>query len=267
MNNPKISIILPVYNLAHCASVAIESVLRQSFKDFELIIVDDGSSDSIDGVVNSFKDKRIVYSKNKKNEGLIFSLNNGISIARGDFIARIDGDDKWIDEKKLEKQINFLINNTDYSLVGTHAIVCDKHGNNLYNITHPIDFKNIKRKMLLKNCFVHSSVLFSKKVAKEFGGYDRNEKYVEDYGLWLRMGEGYKLHNIPDFCVEYLLNENGETQGNNLRQIKANIKLIKKHKKKYHNYCLALIRWYLKFVVVYFGGLSLINDFKKYKKN
>jgi len=263
MNNPKISIILPVYNLSDYISEAIKSVLCQSFVDFELIIIDDGPSDHVDEVVGAFEDKRIVYLKNNKNKGLIFSLNRGLSVARGDFIARIDGDDRWIDEKKIEKQIKFLTNNVDYSLIGTCAIVFNKCKKNLYNITHPIDFESVKRRMLIKNCFIHSSVLFSKKAAEECGGYKEEEKYVEDYGLWLRMGEKYKICNISDFCVGYLLSENGATQKNNLKQIKANISLIKNHRDEYCNYWLAMIKWYSKFFIVFFGGLSVINNFKR----
>lgn len=259
---PKVSILMSTYNNAVYLTRAINSVLNQSFSDFEFIIINDNSSDNTEEIIKSFNDQRIVYLKNEENKGLVFSLNKGLEIAQGELIARIDSDDWWIDEDKLKKQVEFLEKNSEYALVGTWAKVYDKTGNELYGIVHPTEFKKIKEKMLIKNCFVHSSVMFRKLSAFVCGNYNDQEKYVEDCGLWLRMGEKYRLANVPDYSVGYLLNKTGETQKNNLRQIKGVLNLIKKYKKSYPNYCLAKMRWYFKFVIVFFGGLNLINKWK-----
>ncbi|MFA7314319.1 MAG: glycosyltransferase family 2 protein [Candidatus Magasanikbacteria bacterium] len=259
---PKVSIIMSTYNNAEFITKAVESVLFQSFVDFEFIIINDNSSDNTEEKIKFFDDKRIIYIKNEENQGLIFNLNKGIEIAKGEYIARIDSDDWWLDKDKLQKQVDFLDNNLNYALVGTWAKVYNIGNENLFNIVHPTNFSEIKTKMLIKSCFVHSSVLFRKDASLECGNYDMGEKYAEDYGLWLRMGEKYKLANISEYSVGYLLNEKGETQKNNLRQIKANLQLIKKHKFFYPNYFLGRSKWFLKYFVVFLGGLKIINKIK-----
>lgn len=254
---------MSTYKNAEYISKSIESVLLQSFLDFEFIIINDNSDDNTEEIVNSFDDKSIVYIKNNENKGLIFNLNKGIEIAKGDYIARIDSDDWWLDKDKLQKQVDFLDNNLDCALVGTWAKVYNMENKNIFNIIHPTNFVEIKNKMLIKSCFVHSSVLFRRSVSLECGNYDIQEKYVEDYGLWMRMGEKYKMANLPDYSVGYLLNEKGETQKHNLEQIKANLKLIKKHRNFYPNYLLGFCKWSLKYIIVLFGGLKIINKLKK----
>jgi len=216
---PKVSVIMSTYNNANFLPKAIKSVLLQSFFDFEFIIINDNSTDNTEDTIKNFSDERIVYLKNEENKGLIFNLNKGLEIARGEYIARIDSDDCWSDKDKLQKQVNFLEQNPDFALVGTWAQVYDKDGIKKYQIKYFSDFDQIKKKILFKNCFVHSSVVFRKNCAKECGGYNVEEKYIEDYGLWLRMGEKYKLGNIAEICADYLHNESGETQKNNLQQI------------------------------------------------
>jgi len=259
---PKVSIIMSTYNNAKYIAKAIESVFAQSFVDFEFIIINDHSPDNTDNIVNNFVDNRIVYIKNKENKGLVYNLNKGIELARGEYIARIDSDDWWLDKDKLRKQVEFLDNNLDYALIGTWAKVYNIENKYLFNIIHPKDFLGIKNKILIKSCFVHSSVLFRKSASLECGNYDIQEKYLEDIGLWLRMGERYKLANLPEYSVGYLLNEKGETQKNNLRQIKANLQLIKKHRNFYPKYLLGFCKWSLKYFVVLFGGLKIINKLK-----
>lgn len=113
VKHPKISIILPVYNGEKTIRNAIASILRQSLADFELIIVDDGSSDGSRRVISSFKDERIVVI-NQDNVGLQKTLNRGLNLARGEYIARIDADDEWVDNDKLKNQVEFLDANRDY---------------------------------------------------------------------------------------------------------------------------------------------------------
>ncbi|MDD2656660.1 MAG: glycosyltransferase [Patescibacteria group bacterium] len=259
---PKVSIIMSTYNNAEFIAKAIESVLVQSFVDFEFIIINDNSNDNAEEIMQSFVDDRIVYLKNQENKGLVFNLNKGIKIAKGEYIARIDSDDWWLDKDKLQKQVDFLDNNLDCALVGTWAKVYNIENKNIFNIVHPTNFAEIKNKMLTKSCFVHSSVLFRKSVSLECGNYDTQEKYVEDYGLWMRMGEKYRLANIGEYGVGYLLNEKGETQKHNLEQVKANLRLIKKHKSFYSNYFLGLLKWLTKYFIVKLGGLKFINKIK-----
>ncbi len=264
---PKVSVIMPVYNNDLFLSKAIESVLAQSFSDFELVIINDGSTDNSSKIIKDYKnnDSRIVSIENVENRGLIYSLNTGIKKAQGNFIARLDSDDWWLDVDKLKKQVNYLENNVECGLVGSFAKVFDQKEIELYNLKYPTTDAEIRKEILIKNCFIHSSVLFRKSLAIVNGLYLEKEKYVEDYGLWMRIGEKNKFANIPEYSVGYLLNEQGETQKNNLRLIKANLKLIKKYKIFYPNYFLGFLKWVFKYVLVYFGGLKIINKMKTAK--
>lgn len=267
MKEDLVSIIMSTYNNALYIEKAIQSVLSQTYNNFEFIIINDCSSDNTSQIVNKISDPRIVYIENKENLGLIENLNTGISFAKGKYIARIDSDDYWIDPDKLKKQVFFLEKNSEYSLVGTWARVFDSDGQENFRIKPPINDSEIRRHILLKNCFVHSSVVFRKNMAAEVGAYAEREKYVEDYGLWLRLGKSCKFANIGEYCVGYLYNEGGETQIHNLAQIKANMKLIKKFKLVYPGYTFAKIRWFTKYLLVACGALPLINKTKQHWHN
>src|SRR3989344_5225501 len=157
---PKVSVIMPVYNNDIFLLQAIESVLGQSFDDFELIIINDGSKDNSSAIIKDFqnKDKRIVFIENKENRGLIYCLNLGLEKAKGELIARLDSDDWWLNRDKLKKQIDFLENNPDYCLVGSFAEVFNKDDLKVYNLVYPVKNSSIRKKILLKNCFALSTV-------------------------------------------------------------------------------------------------------------
>ena len=126
-NNPRISIILPTYNGAKYIRKAIESVISQNFFDWELMIINDGSTDNTEEIIEEYKskDNRIVYIKNDSNLGIQKTFNKGLGEAKREYVARIDDDDEWIDKDKLTNQVEFLDNNQDYVLVGTGVIIVD----------------------------------------------------------------------------------------------------------------------------------------------
>lgn len=242
----KISIILPAFNVEKTLTRSIKSVLQQTYKNFELIIINDCSSDKTDDIIRSFNDSRIVYIKNNTNLGLIKNLNNGISIAKGEYIARIDGDDIWITEDKLEKQIDFLESNKDYVLVGTQAFF--KKGQILKKSNYPINDISIRKKILRKNPFIHSTVVFRKEVLEK-DPYKVENYLLEDYALWLKLGLIGKFINLDEYTTEYLINPDGETQTKNLRQTINSFKTIKNYKKQYPNYFQSYIFWILKIIL------------------
>src|SRR3989344_5200202 len=185
MKTPLVSIIMPAYNGAEWIKSAILSVLPQSFADFEFIIINDDSSDNTEEIVTAFTkyDKRIKYIKNEHNLGVQKTRDIALSISLGEYIAEIDQDDEWLDKDKLKKQIEFLENNKDYVLIGTGVIVVDEKGKEIFRHINPELDKNIRREILKKNCFFHSSVVFRKNIALECGGYSESEdiKHIEDY--------------------------------------------------------------------------------------
>lgn len=242
---PKISIILPTYNGAKYLRRTIESIFPQSFSDWELIIVNDGSSDKSEDIIQEYLnlDYRLVYIKNEINLGIQKTLNIGIEVSKGKYIARIDDDDVWIDNDKLKRQIEFFENNNDYILVGTGAIITDNNGKEITRYLMPLEDKQIRSKMLRTNCFIHSSVLFKKESLEIVGGY---KGLLEDYDLWLRLGLIGKMANIDTYSVRYSFNFDGVNTTNKNLRLKENLVLAKKYKKHYPNYFYSLIMGYSK---------------------
>ena len=249
INKPKLSIILPVYNSAKYVKQAMESVLQQSFKDFELIIINDGSTDNGLEIIKSFNDPRIILIE-QENKGLIETLNYGVALAKADLIGRIDADDIWSDENKLSKQIEYLNNNQECVVVGTWAKIINEEGETTSHLSYPTTDKKIRSKILIKNCFIHPSVIFSKDAYLKTGGFDKQDLYVEDYGLWLKIGSLGTFANIPEYLMSYRVHGGSVTQQKNYTQSKNSLELIKKYGKIYPNYLIGYIKWNLKLILL-----------------
>jgi len=233
-----VSIILPTHNGARWIGSAIKSVLSQTYENFELIIIDDGSTDGTEAAVNSVSDSRVRYVKNETNVGIQRSLNRGLLEAHGAFIARIDDDDVWIDSHKLEKQARYFENHPECVLVGTSVVVADEEGKELFRFQPPMTDEAIRGRMLTRNCFTHSSVMFRRSAVRTLEGYSEDEsvKHLEDYDLWLRLGTIGTLANLPDYAVRFALRAGGLSSRNRADQYRRDIALIRKFKTKYPNY-------------------------------
>lgn len=211
--HPLISIILPAYNAEKYIGEAINSILNQTYRNFELIIVNDGSTDNTESEILKIKDDRIQYLF-QKNQGMALALNKGISIAKGDFIARQDADDISIKER-LEKQINFLIQNKDYALIGTCAKIINENGHftGRYH-NHPYENEVLKFYLLFDNPFVHSSIMFRKEIIRDCGIY--NEKLhplIQDFEYWFRISGKFKIANISEHLQLYRELNSGISSG------------------------------------------------------
>lgn len=260
--NPKISIILPTYNGEKYIKRAIESVISQSFSDWELIVINDGSIDNTRKVLEPYlKNEKITYLF-QENGGQAVAREKGISIAEGFYIAFIDDDDEWIDKDKLQKQVEFLEKNKDYVLVGTGGIVVDESRNKIVNYNVSESDLSIRKNILLKNPFIQSSVVVRKDALYKVGLF-LMEKYIrgnEDYNLWLRIGLYGKLFNLKEAMTMYMVREGNTSLTNKGKVLKDNISLIKKYHSKYSNYFKALIFSYCKFYI--FNSLQLIKNKK-----
>lgn len=274
--NKLVSIILPTYNGAKWIQKSIQSVISQSYKDWELIVIDDGSTDNTATIVANMSqnDTRIKYIKNTVNSGIQKTLNNGLKQANGVYIARIDDDDMWADTDKLYKQVEFLNNNPDHVLVGTGVVIVDEGNNELFRYLVPTTNESIQKRLLGKNCFVHSSVMFKKSAVMQFGGYseDAEEKHFEDYDLWLKLGTIGKLANLPTYSVRYTMRNNSLSAVNRVEVFHKLIGHLKKYKKSYKGYYGALIRAYARYII--YGiflklpiKFSLNKIIKLYKEN
>ena len=200
---PRISVVLPVYNGHEYLKDAIESVLTQSLSDFELIIINDGSSDNSVLIIEKFDDPRIRFFQ-QTNRGLPVTLNKAISLARGEYIARQDQDDVCL-PLRFEKQIEFLQANTEVGMVGTSAEVWVGDARTGRLLQNPTEDTAIKFGLLFDNFFVHSSVMIRRTIFDEIGVYseDKSRQPPEDYELWSRVMKKYKLANLPDALTVY----------------------------------------------------------------
>lgn len=200
--NPKISVVMPVYNGAEFLAEAIESVLKQSFPDFELVIVNDGSSDNSETVIKGFSDKRIVYVKNELNKGLIFSLNKGISIAKGVFVARMDHDDV-ADAHRFEKQINEFVKDPDLVICGSFIKTFENSKEEF--ISHMQSTHAQILSSIFFTCpFAHPTVMMKKEALLKLNTvYREDYPHSEDYDLWSRLVFSGKCKNIPEYLLNY----------------------------------------------------------------
>lgn len=227
-----ITVLLPIYNAEKYIKVTIQSILNQTFKNFELLIINDGSTDKSVEVINTFKDNRIQLIHNSINLGLIKTLNKGIDLAQGKYIARVDADDIAMPDR-LERQVAFLENNPQYALVGSQAnfIFGDKLSKTLFSMeTNP----EILPVLSLFTCpFIHPSVMIKADILKEFY-YDEEFTTAEDYELWTRILKKYPCANLPESLLQYRIHDSNisttqnDKQLNSVRRIyQANLKHIK----------------------------------------
>lgn len=247
-----VSIITITYNRASYIKEAIDSVLNQSFKDFELIVLDDCSTDNTEEIVKSYFDEKIKYFKNDKQLRIAASRNKAIDLCGGKYIAVLDSDDIWYDTEKLKKQIEFLENNKEYALVGTNAIFINDKGEEIKKSSVKIEDKEIRKSILLRNQFFHSSVLFSKDVFINLGNYDENLKIGEDYDLFLRIGQKYKFANLKDYSTKYRVHSGSICVSDKIKASNDTMKIIKKYRTNYPNFFFSLMKSYLRIFIAYF---------------
>ncbi len=205
---------MPVFNGGKYLKEVIESVLIQTETDWELLIIDDGSTDSTRSIAESYKDPRIKYYA-RPHCGLVETLNFGLKEAKGEYIARLDADD-IAEPERLKKQLEF-IKNKDLVLCGTWATIIDTEGNELGIMNYPpVTAKEIRKYALLHNPFIHPSVMFCRKTIIEAGGY-RSYKHAEDYELWTRIIYKYPVSNLPLPLIRYRIHDSQITKKVNLR--------------------------------------------------
>jgi len=200
--SPLISVILPVYNAEKYLKESMDSILSQTFSDFEFIIINDGSKDKSADIIKSYSDSRIVYIE-QQNMGLANTLNKGLAIAKGKYIARQDNDD--VSHKdRFKKQIEFLEKNPTIALVGTWAKIIDELGNDTgRSHKHACNSDYLKLELVFDNPFVHSSIMAKKDCLLKVGGYDPSNEIFEDHNLWSRVSYQYDVANLPEELLLY----------------------------------------------------------------
>jgi glycosyltransferase involved in cell wall biosynthesis len=204
-HTPAVTVLLPVYNAADFLAQTIQSILAQTFTDFELLLINDGSTDHSVSIVNTFTDSRIRLVHNEKNIGLIATLNKGAVLARGRYIARMDADDIALPQR-LEKQVAFLDSNTGVDVVAAFVdfINTDGEVTGQWSVDRDAATEaGIRRLMPGTNCIAHPSVMIRTDVLRKFL-YSDAQKGAEDYDLWLRMlAAGKRIAKLPEVVLHY----------------------------------------------------------------
>jgi glycosyltransferase involved in cell wall biosynthesis/radical SAM superfamily enzyme YgiQ (UPF0313 family) len=194
---PKVSVLFCVCNGQRFLRQALQSIYNQTFQDFEVVIVDDASTDNTPDILLEMKDSRTVIYRNSQNQGLTKSLNIGLKLCRGEYIARMDADD-ISDPQRFEKQVKSLDQNPDCLVVGTWCRWIDSDGKPNGGWQPPAEYEGIRRKLLVNNSLVHGSVMLRRVSLVKAGGYDEKYEYAQDYDLWLRLSEVGQIRNIPE---------------------------------------------------------------------
>lgn len=207
---PKISVIMPAYNAEKYIAEAIDSILGQTFEDFEFIILNDCSKDRTEEIILSYNDPRIVYVKNEENMGVARTLNRGLDLAKGEYIARMDADDISLPER-FAKQVAFLEKNSDIAVLSTNLNCFNEDG-----ILSPgwvvSDPEQMKIDMLFSCGLAHPSVMMRANVIQNLGGYNPDFNGLEDYELWCRVLEHYNITTLPDILLQYRIHGNQVTK-------------------------------------------------------
>ncbi len=223
----KLSVLMPAYNAGNYISEAIDSILKQTFTDFEFIIVNDGSTDNTKEIIESFSDPRIILL-NQENKGIATALNAGLSKAKAPYIARFDADDVCFPHR-LEQQYDFLNTHPGYIVCGSDAEYISANGEHLFNfrsISHT--HEQIIEKVYAHCPFIHSSVMYRKDAVIKAGGYSLHAHNFEDYFLWIRLKQFGKFYNLRQQLIKVRFNPSSATidekwRGPLFRKIKKHI--------------------------------------------
>jgi glycosyltransferase involved in cell wall biosynthesis len=212
MNPPSVTVLLPVYNGGAYLKEAIDSILLQTFKDFEFLIINDGSTDDTESIILSYTDPRIRYIKNETNLKLIATLNKGIKMARGAYIARMDADDIALPQR-LEKQVEFMEMETDCVLCGTEAILIGRE--NEVPLKSPGDNIKIKCLLFFNNYIIHPTVMLRKATLINKGlFYPKEALHSEDFALWINLRKHGTFNVIPEPLLKYRDHDMSISQSN-----------------------------------------------------
>ena len=233
-SKPMVTVLMPVYNGARYLRQSIESILDQTYKDFELLIIDDASTDASYKIIHSYHDPRIRIIKNTENMGLIRTLNQGLSLAKGDYIARQDQDDISY-PMRLEKQVGYLNSHPEVVLLGTGINTIDHQSRNIksYGFYTASSEDAICWLLMFNNPFAHPSVMMRAKIVRDIGGYDEHYVDCEDYDLFSRLARSYKTTNLKEVLLTYRCHSNSMNANRSKKNTLLSGSIIRRNFSKY----------------------------------
>jgi|GEM_PF-922865 len=216
---PKVSVLLAVRNGGMWLPNALDSILRQSLRDFEFLVIDDGSSDGSAECVSGYcqRDSRVRLIRQEKTIGLSAALNLGLSQVTGEIVARMDADDEALPDR-LAAQLAYLDAHPHVALVGSYVCQMGRRRELDHPVFLPAHPEDVARVLPKRNCFYHSAVTFRRSAVLEIGGYRTEYSSAQDYDLWLRLATRHRLANIPRPLLRYRTNVTGVSFGRRWEQ-------------------------------------------------
>lgn len=226
--NPLVSILMNCYNSSNYISNAIESVINQTYKNWELIIWDDGSTDETVKVISEFKDDRIKLFLQKNNLGLRASRIEATKEINGELVSILDSDD-FFEKEKIFKQVDAFQKNKNISICGTWANFFDEKKRNYQSFQTNINNFDLKKRLLFINILPHSSIMYKREVALNSGWYSKDYEYSQDYDLTLKLIKNNEIHLIKEFMTNIVQHNNTMSNSLHLKRIRIqeNIKILK----------------------------------------
>ncbi len=231
------------YNRAHFLPEAIKSVLTQTYQNWQLVVIDDGSTDTTEELMMSYHDPRILYIRHENNAGLFVRRAESLSYAVGTYTAVLDSDDYWTQNTKLEEQVTFLETHTDHAVVGTNAHIVTETGSMTDETHYANHDEAIRKKILIRNQFIHSSILMRTAVLKQTNGYQST--LAEDLELILQLGTLGKMANLEGVYSAHRVHTKSENDHGS-KMASAVDTIITLHKKEYAGYWLGKGMSYLR---------------------
>lgn len=254
-NEPLVSIMMTAFNRAKYTDLAIKSVLAQTYQNWELLVLDDGSTDGTDKVVTRLvaTDRRIKNLRSEENLGITRNRNRGFNSPVGKYVAVLDCDDLWIDPDKLKLQVTYLEEHPDHVIVGTDVTVIDANGDQIGSLGYLKEDHDIRRKMLVRNQFTHSAVLMRSEAIPMPRPYDESGvvSIWEDYDLILRLGIKGQMANIPRQMTAYRLHSSNVSKAHKKSGALAHLRIIRRYKTAYHGYVTAVLKGYIRLLLAW----------------
>lgn len=241
--NPRVSILMLTYNRPLHISRAISSVCSQSFKDWELLVVQDGNNAETFEIMRDWvaRDSRIVHLARGVTGCIAEASNHGLRRARGEYVAILDDDDYWSDPEKLSRQVAFLDCNSEYVGCGSGYILIDGAGRTRGRFLKPETDAQIRAGALLANPIGNSTAIFRRILNGEPVMYDESMRGFADWDFWLMMGSRGKLYNFPEYLAHYALWEGGGSFTQQRVNTRAAIRIVQKHRENYRRFVPAIL--------------------------
>lgn len=234
MGISKLSVILPIYNGMPYLPEAVNSLLNQTFQDFVVIAIDNGSTDGTRKYLAELNSEKIKYIR-LEEKNLVKALNKGLELVITPLIARMDADD-ISHPTRFEKQVNFLNQNSEIGLVGANGRYISANSNKYFDINLPLHHNQIIKTMLKKkNAIIHASIMFRNEITKLYGSYDSKYFPCEDYELFLRIGDKIKFANVPDRLYQFRVRGDSIMSNCIKESIKMYYYINSKYSTKYYN--------------------------------